>query len=153
MRSQRSYEYFVIKYVPNVANGDDANIGVLLLEKPPEAKTAQESSRLFAGVRFLKDWTVLHRLSDDAGLEVVLAIVEEINSRIESASSGHTAALFELLQELSSASNGVVLGTPGSLVADDPEKALDELVATHIPDASDPPADQAKRPVPSELSD
>ena len=134
MSSQRNCEYFVIKYVPNVASGNDVNIGVMVLENSAHWGNTTGLPRPFVGVRFRKDWTALNRFGTGVDLEVVLAIASEINSRIDAAFSERNA-LFELLQELGSASNGVVLGSPQGLLTADPERALDELAARYLRDA------------------
>jgi Protein of unknown function (DUF3037) len=124
--------YFIVQYVPNAASGEADNIGVILLEKPIHPDKAAQSLRPFAGARFLKDWTCLNRFGSDTDVEVVLSIVEEIKTRI-SAASDERNLLPELLQELGSASNGIVLGTPRGLVTDDPQKKLDELAEKYLP--------------------
>jgi len=134
MTSQTSCEYFIVRYVPNVASGDAENIGVIVLEKPQSDETRRVPAP-FAGVRFRKDWTCLNRFGTDVDVEVVLAIVEEINMKISAACS-KPGIVRELLQELGSASNGVVLGPPRGLVVDDLEKALVELAATYLRDDS-----------------
>jgi len=138
MISQQNFEYYIVRYAPNAAGGDDVRIGVILLEQQTSPEEGSGFSIPFAGVRFRKDWAALKALVSDVDLEVIGAIVEEINSRCGAASAECGARrLAELLQELGLASNGVVLGPPKGLVTADPELALGELATRCLQHASD----------------
>ena len=137
MRSERNYEYFVIRYVPNAASENDANIGVMVLESLEQSETAERHSCPFAGVRFLKDWSSLGPFVTTVDLDVILAIVEEITSKIN-APPDESDSLARLLHDLGSASNGVVIGAPRGLVVNDPKKVLDELATKYLPGPSEP---------------
>jgi DUF3037 family protein len=149
MASKRSCEYFIVEYVPNVIRADSENIGVIVLEKPPQSDEATADSHPFVGVRFRKDWTCLNRFGTDVDVEVVVAIVKEITTEISTASS-EPGRITQLLQELGLASNGVVLGPARGLLSDDPEKSLVELAARYLSDDSSslpPRSDRRQRPV------
>jgi|SRR5271157_483860 len=138
MSSQRNFEYYIVRYVPNAAGGDDVKIGVILLEQQTSPEEGSSFSIPFVGIRFRKDWTPLKAFVSDVDLEVIGAIVEEINSRCCEASTERGARqLAELLQELGSASNGVVVGPPKGLVTAHPELALGELATRYLQHASD----------------
>jgi len=133
MSSQREFQYYIVKYVPNAASGNEVKIGVILLED--QTLSAERSGRElpFAGVRFLEDWTDLNHDVSDVDLEVISAIVREIKATLEQSSIERKfPPLGELLQELRSAANGVVLGPPKGLVTSDPELALDDLATRYL---------------------
>ena len=135
MIAERNCEYFIIKYVPNVASGNDMNIGVLLREASVQSDQTTGVSPPFVGVRFLEDWAVLNCFGSVVDLEVVLAIVADIASKVDTATAGRSR-LSNLLRELGSASNGVVLGPPRGLVTTDPAETLRELAARYLPERS-----------------
>jgi len=138
MTSQRNFEYRVVKYVPNAAGKSDVIIGVILLEAQTRSGGGTDPSRLCAGLRFIPDWIALTPFVSEVDLEVVRAIVDEISSKCRAASSEHdTLALVDMLRELGSASNGVIVGPPKGLVAEDSDEALDDLATRYLSRPSD----------------
>ena len=66
-------EFFLIRYVPDVARGEFANIGVLL----------REAGRQESGVvRFTRDWNRLRCLASDIDTEMLEALELEIGVHV-----------------------------------------------------------------------
>ena len=129
MDPRRSFDYFVAKYVPNAAGAARVNIGVILVETRMRRTDELSSAFSFASARFLNDLSVLKPLAGKVDLELISAIVSKVNSTCDAAAASRAggSALAELLRELGSASNGVILEPPVFLTAADPQLALDEL--------------------------
>lgn len=75
MGRKRAYEFFLLRYVPNVVRGEFVNIGLVLTcrERGPEA---------FVEVRFTRNWRRVLRLDPNADIEMLEALAKEIRERL-----------------------------------------------------------------------
>jgi Protein of unknown function (DUF3037)/PilZ domain len=131
MSSAPTYEYLLLRYMPNIVLGEFITCAVLLFEQRPS-----DSTHPFCGVRILQDWSVLERLDENVDVDFVGNIVRDTARRVRAALEDCTGReLGLLLKEIESWSNGVVSTPPTVLVTDDPEASLGELDKVYLRDS------------------
>ncbi len=77
MDALRQCEFFLLRYVPNVVQGQPANIGMVLLE-------VGAGEQGFVGVRFTTDWRLVRLLDPHFDVEVLEAFEDELRRMLES---------------------------------------------------------------------
>ncbi len=113
-------EFFLIRYVPDVARGEFANIGVLLREA---------GRRERATVRFTRDWSRVRCLSAEVDTEMLEALELEMGARAQEAGTGQMPFV-DLLQE--TMSNCVQLAPARACLAESVPAEMDQLMRMYV---------------------
>jgi len=112
----RKFDYFLLRYVPNVVREEFVNIGLVMTE-------SGDNGGGFAGVHFTKDWRWARRIDPHVDAEVLEALGRELEQRL--ADVQQRAAV--LHQMMDSYSNLIQLSPMRHCVAEDPARELKEL--------------------------
>jgi hypothetical protein len=109
-------EFFVIRYVPDLAKGEFANIGVVL----------RDGAGDFADVKLTRDWRRVRCLDADADVELLEALEGEIRNALRSAAELDKIYLFQKLPDW--ASNAVQLTPMQGVLTASPQAEIGRLV-------------------------
>lgn len=130
MAALRSFEFRILKYVPNAMQDVAANVGVVLVE-------VEGSGSRFADVRLTQDWRHARLLDPSLDIELWTELEKEIRARLNSpavdCSRGGTEVsqrdwMLYVLDDWFS--NGIQVSQPRALLAEDPVAELSRLVKT-----------------------
>lgn len=113
-------EFFLIRYVPDVARGEFANIGVLLREAG-----RQEN----AVVRFTRDWSRVRCLGYDVDTEMLESLESEIAGRLRATGDGQRP-IVEVLED--TMSNSVQIAPARACLAESVPAELDQLMRMYV---------------------
>jgi hypothetical protein len=117
MAQKRHVRFFVLRYA--LLEEEFVNIGVLLYE--------MNSPSGFCGVRFASDWQKLRYLDPDADVELLDALVSDIQSQVQ---SPEREKIIHLM--LDSFSNAVQLSQCKEFLTEDPESELAKLASIYL---------------------
>lgn len=116
MDESKKFEFFLIRYVPDLIKGEFTNIGLLMMGDG------------FANVRFAKDWRRVQLADYKADLDVLQAIANDITKRMSESSDRE-----ELLYSLkSSFSNLIQMSEVKGCITSDPAKELDVMASMYL---------------------
>lgn len=125
--TQRRVQFVALRYALTVVgegftdSEEFVNIGVLLREPEPDAG--------FWGFRFKSDWKQVRQLDPDADIELLDAIMHDIQSKLQS-----TEREEMLRTMLDSFSNAIQLSPWENCLTDDPERELAKLASRLLTD-------------------
>ncbi len=119
MAKTHQCEFFVLRYVPDLAKGEFVNIGVVLRD------TAGE----FADVRLTRDWRRVRCLDADADIELLEALEGELRNALRSTAELDRVYLFQKLPDW--ASNALQLTPMQGVLTDSPQAEIARLVETY----------------------
>jgi hypothetical protein len=121
MAERKSYEFFLLRYVPNVAREEFVNIGLVMTQRGGDGDG-------FAGAYFTKNWKRAQCLHPDIDVEMLEAIGHDVEQRVENVQS-----LPLLLHELNDQySNAIQISEVRQCLTEDPAMELKELASTLI---------------------
>jgi hypothetical protein len=112
----RKFDYFLLRYVPNVVREEFVNIGLVMTESGGERGG-------FAGAHFTKDWRWARRIDPHVDIEVLEALGREVERRLSDAQQ-RAALLYEMMD---SYSNLIQLSPLRHCLAEDPARELKDL--------------------------
>ncbi len=113
-------EFFLIRYVPDVARGEFTNIGVLLRE------AGRHES---AEVRFTRDWSRVRCLATDVDTEMLEALELEIGAKVREGGSGGKP-IVDVLEE--TMSNCVQIAPARACLAESMPAEMDQLMRMYV---------------------
>ncbi len=116
MADKRQLEFFLLRYVPNVAREEFVNIGVVMTESGGDGGG-------FAGVHFTADWRRARCLDPNIDVEMLEALGREMKRRLEDVQQ---RALL-LHETMDSYSNILQLSPIRQCVAENPAEELKDL--------------------------
>ncbi len=126
--SRQPFEFFLIRYVPDVVKGEFANIGVVLREAAGGGGAA---------VRFTRDWGRVKCLDADADTGLLEALEEEIGGRLrDGVSARDPKAVMEVLED--SLSNSVQMSPVNACLAENAAAEMDLLMKLYVETAKGP---------------
>src|SRR5262249_27281113 len=125
MPERHECEMFTLRYAPDAVKEEFVNIGLLLVEQGA-----------FAGVRFARDLSRLRCLDEDADLEMLKSLEEELQRKVERAGPDRDK-LIKLVTD--TFSNTLQLSSAKAVLAASPEKELELLARMYLE-----PADREK---------
>ena len=115
MANTHQCEFFVVRYVPDLAKGEFVNIGVVLRDGVGE----------FADVKLTRDWRRVRCLDADADVELLAALEEELRNALRSEAELDRVFLFQKLPDW--ASNALQLTPMQGVLTDSPQAELGRL--------------------------
>jgi hypothetical protein len=122
--ANRPFEFFLLRYMPNVVKGEFVNIAVVLIES-----TANEPGlEPFADVRFARDWQRVRCLDPQADVEMLLALEREI--RAELATTHGRDDLLHRFED--SFSNVIQLSPIKGCLTEDPEREIKVMASMYL---------------------
>lgn len=121
MSERRQFEFFLLRYVPNVAREESVNIGLVMTE-------SAEDRDGFADVHITQDWKRARCLFPDTDVEMLEALGREIKGRI--ANLQDRASLIHEMAEWYS--NAIQLSPVRQVFAEDPVVEMKNLVSTLV---------------------
>lgn len=116
--AERSCQFLLLRYVPNLVRGEYVNLGVLLYDPADKRLLAPRLLEDFARVRRLHPW---------ADLDVLAALARHLET--EAAEATDLPAYLEKLQQFS---NALEFAEPKAVLTTDPEAELDRLYETYV---------------------
>jgi hypothetical protein len=116
-------EFSLIRYVPDVAKGEFANIGVVLREAG-RGETAV--------VRFTRNWSRVRCLDADADVELLESLEAEMMARLESERAATTDAKPLLMVLEDSLSNSVQLTEMRATLAESLPAEMEQLLRLYV---------------------
>ncbi len=130
MTGHKQFEFFILRYMPDVVKGEFVNVGIVMLE--PAAGG-------FRGVRFTRDWRRLRCLDPEADLELLEAVENEVRTRLESdamdCSKGGIAIPQRdwMLKTIQDSFSGTIQVTPmQAVLAENPNVELAKLAEMYL---------------------
>lgn len=113
-------EFFLIRYVPDVARGEFTNIGVVLREagRPERAE-----------VRFTRSWSRVRCLAADVDTEMLEALELEIGARVREGGSGQKP-IVDVLEE--TLANCVQIAPARACLAESVPAEMDQLMRMYV---------------------
>jgi hypothetical protein len=127
MSERKSLEFFLLRYVPNVARGEFVNIGLIMKESSNEGG--------FAAVHFTQNLKRARCLDPFIDEDLLIGIGREIENRFQD-SSAQLALLAELVDQYS---NVIQLSPMRRCTAEDPAKEMTTLIASLVEASFVPP--------------
>ncbi|MGA9542094.1 MAG: DUF3037 domain-containing protein [Candidatus Sulfotelmatobacter sp.] len=121
MAERKPYEFFLLRYVPNVVKDEFVNIGLVMVE--PGTKDGG-----FAEVRFTRDWERVWRLDPDADVEMLAAMERDIRSQIGTA---HDREVL-LRQMEDSFSNAIQASPTKRCLVEDPAREIEVMASLYL---------------------
>ncbi len=121
MGERRPFEFFLLRYVPNVARGEFVNIGLVMTE-------SGEDGGGFAGFYFTQDWRRARCLNPDVDVEVLDALGREIQRRIMSMQD-RALMVHEMMDRYS---NAIQISHVRQVLAEDPAVEIKNLASTLV---------------------
>jgi len=116
MANNHQCEFFVVRYVPDLAKGEFVNVGVVLRDTVGE----------FSDVKLTRDWRRVRCLDADADVELLEALEGELRNALRSSAELDQVYLFQKLPDW--ASNGLQLTPMQGVLTDSPQAELGRLV-------------------------
>lgn len=116
MADRRQLEFFLLRYVPNVAREEFVNIGLVMTESGGDGGG-------FAGVHFTADWRRAHCLDPNVDVEVLEALGREMERRLKDVQQ-RGLLLHEMMD---SYSNTLQLSPIQRCIAENPAEELKDL--------------------------
>lgn len=120
MMERLQCEFFLVRYVADVARGEFTNIGVLLRE------AAQPTGGV---VRFTRDWSRVRCLSGDVDIEMLEALEAEIKVRLREP-LGEQRPIVDLLDE--TLSNAVQIAPGRACLAESLPAEIEQLMRMYV---------------------
>jgi len=136
MADRRQLEFFLLRYVPNVARDESVNIGLIMTERGGDGGG-------FADVHFTKDWKRARCLFPDTDVEMLEALGREIRSRM--ANVQDLALMIEEMKDRYS--NAIQLSAVRQVLTEDPASEMKNLASTLVEVAWLPPAKKEEAPI------
>ncbi len=115
MPASHQCEFFVVRYVPDLAKGEFVNIGVVL----------RDVAGGFADVRLTRDWRRVRCLDADADVELLEALEGELRNALRSEAELDRVYLFQKLPDW--ASNALQLTPMQGVLTDSPQAEIGRL--------------------------
>lgn len=116
--TERTCQYFLLRYTPNIVRGEFINLGVFLYD--PTARRLE--------ARLLSDFRRLRRLHPWADL----ALLAQLNEQFEQESLGAEADLDAYLERLQNYSNLLECSLPKAVLTTNFDAELDRLFDTYV---------------------
>jgi hypothetical protein len=117
MDDKRQIEFFLLRYVPNVAREEFVNVGLVMTETGGDGGG-------FAGIHFTTDWRRARCLDPSIDVEMLEALGREMTERLRDVQHG-SLLMHELMD---SYSNTLQLSPIRRSVAENPAEELKDLV-------------------------
>ncbi len=127
MRDRVPCEFFLIRYVPDVAKGEFANIGVVLREAGAAAGPAGQPPRSL--VRFTRDWRRVRCLDAEADVAMLESLEAEIADRLGNDGDSPKPVLQTLEDSLS---NAVQITAPRACLAESIPAEMEQLLRMYV---------------------
>jgi hypothetical protein len=127
MADLKQCEFFLLRYVPDAVKDEFVNVGVVMVE-------AGTNGSGFADARFTHDWRRVQCLDPQADVEWLQALERDIRGQLGQAQD--RAALVSKLED--SLSNGIQLSQAKGILAEDPAREMNSLVALYLESAAAP---------------
>jgi Protein of unknown function (DUF3037) len=108
-------EFFLLRYMPNAANGEFANVGVFV----------RDTAGTFTDVRFTRDWRRVLCMDPDADIELLSALEDELRRALRSQAELDQVFLFQKLPDW--ASNAIQLTPMQGVLTDSPAAEIGRL--------------------------
>jgi len=118
MADKRQLEFFLLRYVPNVAREEFVNIGLVMLE----------TGGGFAEVRFTRGWRRVRCLDPEADLEMLAALERDIRRQL--GSTQDRAVFLKRLED--SFSNVIQLSPAKGCLAEDPVAEIEAMASIYL---------------------
>jgi hypothetical protein len=122
--ANRPFEFFLLRYVPDVVKGEFVNIAVLLIESGANEPGLEP----FADVRFARDWHRVRCLDPQADMEMLGALEREI--RAELATRHGRDDLLHRFED--SFSNVIQLSPMKGCLTEDPEREIKVMASMYL---------------------
>jgi hypothetical protein len=116
MADRRQLEFFLLRYVPNVAREEFVNIGLVMTESGGDGGG-------FAGVHFTADWRRARCLDPSIDVEMLEALGREMERRLQDVAQ-RALLLHEMMESFS---NSLQLSPIRQCIADNPAEELRDL--------------------------
>jgi len=115
--TMRRFQFFTIRYVPNIVTGEFVNIGVVLFDP----------SGGFCGVRFASDWGKVQGFDPDVDIQMLEALCRDIEAHFRGGKGE------EILRTMEDSFSDAVQLSPGTVyLADEPGKEIEKLASQHL---------------------
>lgn len=121
MSEKKAYEFFVVRYVPDVMRGEFVNVGLVMTEQGGDGGG-------FADAYFTQDWKRVEEFYPDSDVDLLAGIGRDIRQRVLEASS--RALLNKIFEE--QLSNAIQRGAVEVCLSADPEKEMEYLISTLV---------------------
>ena len=121
MAERKPYEFFLLRYVPNVAREEFVNIGLVMTQSGGDGGG-------FAGAHFTQNWRRAQCLHPDVDIEMLEAIRRDVQQRVANVQS-LPLLLHELIDQYS---NVIQVSAIRQCLAEDPAKEMKELASTLV---------------------
>jgi hypothetical protein len=135
MSDPKKFDYFLLRYVPNVVREEFVNIGLIMTEVGGDGGG-------FAGVHFTEDWRRARSLGPNIDVDVLEALGREIEQRLKD--SGQRALVLHRMMD--SYSNAVQISPIWQCVTSEPEVEMRRLATALVEAPEDGVAEEASRP-------
>ncbi|HXE76058.1 MAG TPA: DUF3037 domain-containing protein [Candidatus Xenobia bacterium] len=119
LEKERSCEFYLLRYVPNIVRGEFVNLGVLVYDL--------QSQRLLPP-KLLEDFRRVRRLHPWADLDVLAALERQI----EAEAPQQNGALRSYLERMQQYSNVLEFSEPKAVLTADAEAELERLFETYV---------------------
>lgn len=124
MKERLPCEFFLIRYVPDVVNGEFANIGVLLREAASNAAPV---------IRFTRDWTRVRCMDASADIAMLESLEGEILERLRLVALGMNPDTKPILQTLEDTlANSLQITEARACLAESIPAELDQLMRMYV---------------------
>jgi len=121
MAERKPYQFFLLRYVPNVAREEFVNIGLVMTQSGGDDGG-------FAGAHFTQNWKRAQCLHPDIDIEMLEAIGRDIQNRVANMQS-LPLLLHDLIDQYS---NVIQVSEIRQCLAEDPAKEMKKLASTLI---------------------
>ena len=122
--ANRPFDFFVLRYVPDIVKGEFINIAVVLMQFGP----IDPGLGLLAEVRFARDWQRVRCLDPRADVEMLAALEREIRAEL---STPHGRA--DLLHQFEdSFSNVIQLSSIKGVLTEDPKREIEVMASMYL---------------------
>jgi hypothetical protein len=121
MADLKHLEFYVLRYVPYVVNGDSISIGVLLVEPRPDGFG-------FADLRMTSDWRRVHCFDKQVDVELLQSLEADILMQLQ-----HSQDVGALLHKLEDSFANLIQTSPRKVcLAEDPAQELKMLYSLYL---------------------
>jgi len=121
MADLKQLEFYVLRYVPYVVNGDSISIGVLLVEPRPNGFG-------FADLRMTSDWRRVHCFDKQVDVELLQSLEADIRMQLQ-----HSQDVGVLLHKLEDSFANLIQMSPRKVcLAEDPARELEMLYSLYL---------------------
>ncbi len=128
MPANNPYRFFLLRYVPDLVNGEFVNLGLVLLGGEDSAGVQPGGAAPVARLKFTNDWRRLKCLDPDIDVEMLEALERELGSRLDDLTDRE--ALLHTLHD--KFSNTLQLSETKVSLGESPEKEIELLAKMYL---------------------